>query len=115
MKEIGLDDIGEYIKALHCGIRWEIIDFLNAGPKSSDEIFQYLKDFREKVHSNTANCKGNCQKDFKKDIKKQNIYYHLRELEKVGIIVLDEYKPSERAPEKVWKLNYDKLIINFKS
>jgi len=29
---------------------------------------------------------------------------------------LDEYKPSEqkRAPEKVWKLNMEKLTINLK-
>ncbi|MFX1279083.1 MAG: hypothetical protein ACFFA3_06675 [Promethearchaeota archaeon] len=114
MKEISLDDIGDYVKALHCGIRWEIIDYLKNGSKSSEEIFQYLTELREKVQSHMAECKGNCHKEFKNEIKKQNVYYHLRELEKVGIIVLDEYKPSERAPEKVWKLNYDKLIINFK-
>ena len=38
------------------------------------------------------------------------------ELESVGIIGAD-YKPSDsnRAPEKVWKLNLDKIIINFRS
>ncbi len=48
-------------------------------------------------------------------LKKPSLYYHLRELESVGIIKAD-YKPSEtkRAPEKVWKLNMEKLTINLK-
>ena len=114
MKEITLDDIGEYIKALHCGIRWQIIDFLNDGPKTSEEIFLYLKDLRKRIKMDKGQCRGGCHNEFKNEIRKQNVYYHLRELEKVDIIILDEFKPGERAPEKVWRLNFDKLVIKFK-
>jgi DNA-binding PadR family transcriptional regulator len=56
-----------------------------------------------------------CGKGDFKDLKKPTLYYHLRELESVGIITAD-YKPSERkrAPEKVWRLDMEKLTFNFK-
>ena len=116
MKEIDLVDIGDYVKALHCGIRWKIIEYLRDEPKSSNEIFNYLVELREKGSEDMNNCKGECKNIIKKDLKKPSLYYHLRELESVGIIKLDEYKPSEqkRAPEKVWKLNIEKLTINLK-
>ncbi|MBY9016648.1 MAG: helix-turn-helix transcriptional regulator [Candidatus Lokiarchaeota archaeon] len=116
MKEIGLSEIGDYVRVLHCGIRWKIIEYLRDGPKSSDEIFNHLVELRDKGSEDTNNCKGKCNNVNKKDLKKPTLYYHLRELESVGIIKLDEYKPSEqkRAPEKVWKLNMEKLTINLK-
>jgi DNA-binding transcriptional ArsR family regulator len=96
MKVIDITDIGPFIRALHCPTRWTIIEILQTGPKSSDEIFQELS--REN-----------------RNLKKPTLYYHLRELEAVEIIGLDEYKPSEqgRAPEKIWKLLIEKLNINF--
>lgn len=116
MKEIDLSEIGDYVRALHCEIRWKIIEYLRDGPKSSDEIFNHLVELREKISEEMNNCKGECNNKIKKDLKKPTLYYHLRELESVSIIKLDEYKPSEqkRAPEKVWKLNLEKLIINLK-
>ena len=113
-KEIDLEDIGTYIKALHCQIRWVLIDILRDGPKSSDGIFNHLKSLSEKIEGNNQ-CHGMCGKGDFKNLKKPSLYYHLRELESVGIIKAD-YKPSEskRAPEKVWKLNLDKLTINLK-
>ena len=116
MKEIDLSDIGDYVRALHCGIRWKIIEYLRDGPKSSDEIFNHLIELRDKVSEEMNNCKGECKNVIKKNLKKPTLYYHLRELESVEIIKLDEYKPSEqkRAPEKVWKLNMEKLTINLK-
>ncbi|HUW91031.1 MAG TPA: hypothetical protein VMV43_11020 [Candidatus Nanopelagicaceae bacterium] len=116
MKEIDLSDIGDYVKVLHCGIRWKIIEYLRDEPKSSDEIFNHLVELRENGSGDMNNCKGKCNNVIKKELKKPTFYYHLRELESVGIIKLDKYKPSEekRAPEKVWKLNMEKLTINFK-
>ena len=113
-KEIDLQNIGTYIKALHCQIRWVIIDILGDGPKSSDEIFNHLKGVSKNINGNNQ-CHGMCGKGDFKNLKKPSLYYHLRELESVGIIESD-YKPSEskRAPEKVWKLNMDKLTINLK-
>ncbi|MFX1571768.1 MAG: hypothetical protein ACFFB0_03390 [Promethearchaeota archaeon] len=114
-KEIDLENLGTYIKALHCQIRWVLIDILRDGPKSSDEIFSHLKSVSENIDNNIQ-CHGMCGKGDFKDLKKHSLYYHLRELESVGIIEAD-YRPSEskRAPEKVWKLNLDKIVINFKA
>ncbi|MFX0038941.1 MAG: hypothetical protein ACFFCY_14575 [Promethearchaeota archaeon] len=113
-KEIDLENIGTYIKALHCQIRWVLIDILRDGPKSSDEIFNHLKSVNGNIGSNNQ-CHDMCGKGDFKNLKKPSLYYHLRELESVGIIKAD-YKPSEskRAPEKVWKLNMEKLTINLK-
>ena len=113
--EINLDDVGPYMSALHCGIRWTIIEILQDGSKSSDEIFKILKDIEDKDHLEREKYYGRCKKDSFENLQKQSLYYHLRELESVGIIVLAEYKTSieGRAPEKVWKLNLEKLIINF--
>lgn len=97
MKEIDITQIAPFIRALHCPTRWKLIEYLQDGPKSSDEIFEFLIQESEKI-------------------KKPALYYHLRELEAVGIIALEEYIPSEqkRAPKKVWRLNMDKLSINLK-
>ena len=113
-KEIDLENIGTYIKALHCHIRWVLIDILRDGPKSSEEIFNHLKSVNENIDGD-IHCHGMCGKVDFKDLKKPSLYYHLRELESVGIIKAD-YKPSEskRAPEKIWKLNVEKLTINLK-
>ena len=113
-KEINLENIGRYIKALHCHIRWVLIDILKDGPKSSDEIYTFLKNVDKEVDDGNI-CRRMCNKGDFKDLKKASLYYHLRELERVGIIEA-EYQPSEsgRAPEKVWKLNLEKLVINFK-
>jgi DNA-binding transcriptional ArsR family regulator len=115
-KEIDISEMMVYAKALHCGIRWQIIEVLRDGSKSSDEIFQALNEIRDKMPKNPEQCQGQCREDTVKELKKPSLYYHLRELESVGIIELDEYKPSKegRAPEKVWKLNIEKLTINFK-
>lgn len=115
-KEIDISEIANYVKALHCGIRWKLIEILQDGPKSSDEIFQILTESNLSSDNNPKECQGRCNQDSYEDLKKPSFYYHLRELEKVGIIELDKYQPSKegRAPEKVWKLNIDKLIINFK-
>lgn len=113
-KEIDISDIQTYIKALHCHIRWDIIEVLKDSSKSSDEIFTLLTNPDISKAEKNKKCKNQCKHE---GLKKHSLYYHLRELEKVGIIELDTYKPSEenRAPEKVWKLNMDKLIINFKT
>ena len=113
-KEVDLENIGTYIKALHCQIRWVLIDILREGPKSSMEIYDHLKGVSENFDSSNQ-CHGMCGKGDFKNLQKPKLYYHLRELESVGIIK-SEYKPSEskRAPEKVWKLNMEKLTINLK-
>ncbi len=117
-KEFKISDIESFkdvMRVLHCPIRWDIIEVLKSGPKSSDEIFQKI--IETKDHSNDNICEGQCEAGHPKDLKKHKakLYYHLRELNSVGIIDLEEYRPSEsgRAPEKVWKLNLEKVTINF--
>ncbi len=116
-KEINFLELKSYIKALHCPIRWDIIELLKDGPKSSEEIFNILVN-NEGIDKESINrkCNGQCKNKNKNDIKKPTLYYHLRELEAVGIIKIKTLKASEykRAPEKVWKLNIEKLIINLK-
>ena len=96
MKEIKITEIAPFIRALHCPTRWRVIEILQTGPKSSDEIFKVLS----KANAN---------------LKKPALYYHLRELEAAGIIELEEYRPSnqKRAPEKIWRLKMKNLNINF--
>lgn len=113
-KEIDISEIANYVKVLHCGIRWKIIEILQDGSKSSYEIFKILTESNPSIENNPEQCKGQCKQYSYGNLKKPSLYYHLRELESVGIIELDEFKPSSRAPEKIWKLNMDKLIINFK-
>ncbi len=116
IKEIGIDETYEYMKALHYSIKWIIIKILKEGPLSSIEIHQKLnkiiKDNKEKEDLSQNLCDG---RDGKR-LKKCSLYYHLRELESVNIIKLEGYRASEqgKAPEKIWKLNIEKLIINFK-
>lgn len=114
-KEIDLNEVIPYFKALHCDIRWEIIRVLKDKPKSSDEIFNILTESNSKLSNNNHKCDGKCKAGPIENLKKPSLYYHLRELEGVGIIEVVNLKPSEhgRAPEKVWKLNLDKLVINF--
>ncbi|TFG09106.1 MAG: hypothetical protein EU539_00275 [Promethearchaeota archaeon] len=106
----------DYIKALHCDVRWIIIDILKDGPKTSNEIFKALEKYEEDIKNKTPkNCKHLCLKGKGRDIQKPTLYYHLRELESVGIIEVAKTKPSKKkkAPIKVWKLNIEKLTINF--
>jgi hypothetical protein len=113
-KEIDLENIGTYIKALHCQIRWVLIDILGDGPKTTEEILNHLKNASENIDSN-AQCHGMCGKGDFKNLQKPTLYYHLRELESVKIIKSDN-KPSggKGAPVKEWKLNMEKLTINLK-
>lgn len=93
-KRISLQKIRQYARALHCPTRWKIIRFLSTGNQSTSEIEKFLK--------NESHMTG-----------KPNLYYHLSELNSVGIIEVAEYREEGRgAPEKVWKLAIEKLVIN---
>ena len=101
---------------MRCDIRWIIVEFLRSGPKTSDKIFQYLINESDKLKNKVKNCKGKCNGTIKRKLNKPALYYHLWQLEDIGIIQLDVFKPSEhgRALEKVWKLNIGKVTINLK-
>lgn len=95
-KEIGLTEITKYARALHCPTRWRIIELLSAGPAATSKIASRIK-------------RGG------RGMGRPNLYYHLSELQEAGIIEVAEYREEGRgAPEKVWRLAIDKLIINLK-
>lgn len=116
-KEININEIERYVKALHCPIRWDIINVIKDEPKKSDEIYEILKQTNRSPISEKENCKSLCMHAHHKNLKKPTLYYHLRELENAGIIkgkkLIDE--DGLKSKEKQWELIIDALTINFKS
>ena len=115
MKEIDISEFTSFAKALHCPNRWKIVDCLRTGPKSSDELFEFLKEARKQMKECSEKGNGACQDQNLKALNKPAFYYHLRALEDAGIIALHEYRPTEnrKAPEKVWKLKIDKFFVKY--
>ena len=92
--EIGLNEINEYSRALHCPTRWKIVHFLGKEQKSTKEIRKHLEE--------------NCH-----FTGKQNLYYHLSKLSSADIIEVAKYKEEGGgAPEKVWELSVDQITID---
>ena len=84
----------KYFRALHCPTRWMIIRLLGDEARSTNEIFEGLKEAGE-------------------GLSKSGLYYHLSELEESGIIELAEYREvGGGAPEKVWRLKTKEIKIN---
>ena len=83
-----------YFRALHCPTRWMIIRLIGDETKSTNEIFEGLKEAGE-------------------GLSRSGLYYHLSELEEAGIIELAEYREvGGGAPEKVWRLKTKEIKIN---
>ncbi len=83
----------KYIRALHCPTRWRIIEFIGTGEKTTTEIQDHLLDEDEKVSGS-------------------NLYYHLSELKKCGILAVSDYvEKGGGAPEKIWKLDKTEITI----
>lgn len=86
--------IRKYIQALHCPTRWDIIDCIGTGQKSSKEIYEELK-FGEA------------------GISLAGLYYHLSALKGAGIIEVSSFRETKGGiPEKVWRLKTTKIVIN---
>jgi DNA-binding transcriptional ArsR family regulator len=86
--------IRKYIQALHCPTRWEIIDAISSGEKSTKEIYEELK-------------LGEVGMTF------AGLYYHLSALKRAEIIELASYREVKGGtPEKVWKLKTTKIVID---
>jgi len=89
-----LKSIQKYIHALHCPTRWEIIDAIGSGEKSTKEIYEELK-------------LGEAGMTF------PGLYYHLSALKRAEIIELASYREVKGGtPEKVWKLKTTKIVID---
>ena len=81
-------------RALHCPTRWTIIRLIGEETRSTNEIFEGLKEAGE-------------------GLSKSGLYYHLSEMEEAGIIELAEYREvGGGAPEKVWRLKTKEIKIN---
>jgi ArsR family transcriptional regulator, cadmium/lead-responsive transcriptional repressor len=37
-----MQELGRYIRALHCPTRWTIIDFIGDGSRSTKQIYEFL-------------------------------------------------------------------------
>jgi len=86
--------IQKCIQALHCPTRWEIIDAIGSGEKSTKEIYEELK-------------LGEAGMTF------AGLYYHLSALKRAEIIELASYREVKGgSPEKVWKLKTTKIVID---
>ncbi len=84
----------KYFRALHCPTRWTIIRLIGEETRSTNEIFEGLKEAGE-------------------GLSKSGLYYHISEMEEAGIIELAEYREvGGGAPEKVWKLKTKEIKIN---
>jgi DNA-binding transcriptional ArsR family regulator len=84
----------KYFRALHCPTRWIIIRLIGDEARSTNEIFEGLKEAGE-------------------GLSRSGLYYHLSELEEAGIIELAEYREvGGGAPEKVWRLKTKEIRIN---
>jgi DNA-binding transcriptional ArsR family regulator len=84
----------KYFRALHCPTRWTIIRLIGDKAKSTNEIFEGLKEAGE-------------------GLSRSGLYYHLSELEEAGIIELAEYREvGGGAPEKVWRLKTKEIKID---
>ncbi len=70
--------IRKYIQALHCPTRWDIIDCIGTGQKSSKEIYEELK-------------LGEAGMTF------AGLYYHLSALKGAGIIEVASLSRDERS------------------
>lgn len=90
----GFSKLQKYFRALHCPTRWIIIRLLGNEARSTNEIFEGLKEAGE-------------------PLSRSGLYYHLSELEKAGIVELAEYREvGGGAPEKVWQLKTKEVKIN---
>jgi DNA-binding transcriptional ArsR family regulator len=86
--------IQKYIQALHCPTRWEIIDAIGPGEKSSKEIYE---DLRLSEAGMTFS----------------GLYYHLSALRRAEIIELASYREVKGGtPEKVWRLKTTRIVID---
>ncbi len=81
------------------GIRWLILRILASGEKSTNEILSEIQ-----IKYNVA---------FPRTL----LYYHLNELERLGVIGMVGYRETGKggAPEKVWKLKIRKIIVDIPS
>lgn len=90
--------IMHFLRAL-AGPRWLILRIIGDKEKSTSEIYQELVT------------------RYGAPIPRSLLYYHLSELERLGVIEMVGYRETGKggAPEKVWKLKVRKIVIDILS
>ncbi len=84
-------ELRDLVRALRFPTRWEIIEFIGDGARSSTEIYEHLLAGGERLT-------------------KPGFYYHISELKRSGIIDVAQYREEGGgAPEKIWKLKIRKI------
>lgn len=80
--------------ALRFPTRWQIIEFIGEGARSTGDIYEYLLEDGE-------------------ELSKSGLYYHLSALKKASIIEVAQYiEEGGGAAEKVWKLRTGKIVFD---
>ena len=92
-KSSKMDKVQMLTRALSCPCRWRIFHILGKKEKDTNKIYEELKKQGEKFS-------------------KQGLYYHLSELEKVGLVTVVGYKDQKGAPLKIWKLAKHKIVLD---
>ncbi len=85
--------------AAFTGIRWAILRIIGDREKSTSEIFRELA------------------MNYGVSIPRSLLYYHLSELERMGIIEVSGYRETGKggAPEKVWRVTIRRVVIDILS
>ena len=85
-------------KALSDANRRQILHALRARRMSTTELVEFL-----------------CEQDPQKDVKPQTVRYHLKELEKCGLINMDGYEPAGNGDshimQKLWRATAENVFI----
>jgi DNA-binding transcriptional ArsR family regulator len=85
-------------KALSDDSRRQILHALRARKMSTTELVEFL-----------------CKQDPQKEIKPQTVRYHLKELEKCGLIQMDGYEPAGNGDshimQKLWRATAENVFI----
>ena len=81
------------------GIRWLILRILSGGKRTTSEIFSEIVS------------------KFGMMIPRSLLYYHLSELESMGVIEMIGYRETGKggAPEKIWRLKIQKIVVDILS
>ncbi|MEX0569259.1 MAG: helix-turn-helix domain-containing protein [Candidatus Njordarchaeota archaeon] len=81
------------------GPRWIILKIIGGTEKSTSEIYEELIS------------------KYNLSMPRSVLYYHLGELERIGIIEVKGYKETGKggAPEKIWVLKVRKIVIDIVS
>ncbi|NMB85959.1 MAG: Helix-turn-helix domain protein [Methanosaeta sp. PtaB.Bin018] len=88
-----LQKIHQYIRALHCPTRWDIIRCIGTGERSTKEIYELL--------------------GLGEEMSPAGLYYHLSALKQAGIVEVASYREvGAGTPEKIWRLKTHRIVID---